>query len=333
MPATKLVTVYGATGAQGGSVVRSLLRDQSGIFKVRAISRNPESEGARALAAAGAELIKADGFKKEELLSAFAGSWGVFVNTNSDDPAVGQKNGPSETDIGKDVVEAAVEVGVKHFVYSGLASASLITKGEIPVECFDEKHAIAEYARSKASFSSVVVVSPGWYMENFLDKDVASLFGGLPYFPDEDGYLTLNWPHWGGNDQVPLAAIGADFGDYVHGVFLQPERYNGMFIQGFSQPRSLGDIAKDVQEVTGKKARFVPIEDWRSIETNDDRFLVTVRGMFGLCQHSGGCYYGTPNSTEAAFRLKQAAITAQGGNMDNVKLLTLREFSQKHLSE
>lgn len=191
-------------------------------------------------------------------------------------------------------------------------------------------------------------------MENFLDKDVASLFGGLPYFPDEDGYLTLNWPHWGGNDQVPLAAIGADFGDYVHGVFLQPERYNGMFIQGFSQPRSLGDIAKDVQEgispsqcrlnrsvlrlltthvVTGKKARFVPIKDWRSIETNDDRFLVTVRGMFGLCQHSGGCYYGTPNSTEVAFRLKQTAITAQGGNVDNVKLLTLREFFQKHLSE
>ena len=60
-----------------------------------------------------------------------------------------------------------------------------------------------------------MVVSPGWYMENFLDKDVASLFGGLPYFPDEDGYLTLNWPHWGGNDQVPLAAIGADFGDEV----------------------------------------------------------------------------------------------------------------------
>lgn len=86
MSATKLVTVYGATGAQGGSVVRSLLRDQSGIFKVRAISRNPESEGARALAAAGAEVIRADGFKKEELISAFAGSWGVFVNTNSDDP-------------------------------------------------------------------------------------------------------------------------------------------------------------------------------------------------------------------------------------------------------
>ncbi|KAF7556872.1 hypothetical protein G7Z17_g1110 [Cylindrodendrum hubeiense] len=333
MSATKLVTVYGATGAQGGSVVRSLLRDQSGIFKVRAISRNPESEAAKALAAAGAEVVKADGFKKEELISAFAGSWGVFINTNSDDPAVGQKGGPSETDIGKDVVDAAVEVGVNYFVYSGLASASNITNGEIPVECFDEKYAIAQYARSKDSFSSVVVVSPGWYMENFLDKDIASLFGGLPYFPDEDGYLTLKWPHWGGNDEAPLAAIGADFGDYVHGVFLKPDNYNGMFIQGFSQPRSLSDVAKDLQEVTGKKARFVPIEDWRSIETHDDRFLVTVRGMFGLCQHSGGCYYGTPNSTAVAFELKQAAISAQGGNREDVKLLTLKEFFQTHFSK
>ncbi|KAH7139804.1 hypothetical protein B0J13DRAFT_478121 [Dactylonectria estremocensis] len=332
MSASKLVTVYGATGAQGGSVVRSLLRNHSGIFQVRAISRNPDSEAARALAAAGAEVVKADGFKKEELVKSFAGSWGIFVNTNSDDPAVGQKNGPSETAIGKDVVDAAVEAGVKYFVYSGLASASIVTNDEVPIECFDEKHAIAEYARSKPSFSSVVVISPGWYMENFLDKEIASTFGGLPYFPDEDGYLTLHWPHWGGNDEAPLAAIGADFGDYAHGVFLQPEKYNGMFIQGFSQPTSLSDVAKDVQEVTGKKARFVPIEDWRSIETNGDRFMITVKGMFGLCQYSGGCYYGTPNSTEVAFELKQAAIMAQGREQGDAKLLTFKEFLQKNLS-
>ncbi|KAH7129287.1 hypothetical protein EDB81DRAFT_907372 [Dactylonectria macrodidyma] len=174
MSTQKLVTVYGATGAKGRSVVRSLLRDQSGIFQVRAISRNPDSESARALATAGAEVVKADGFKKEELVNAFAGSWGVFVNTNSDDPAVGQKNGPSETDIGKGVIDAAVKAGVKYLVYSGLASASNVTNGEVPIECFDEKHAIAEYARSKPSLSSVVVISPVWYMENFLDKEIAT---------------------------------------------------------------------------------------------------------------------------------------------------------------
>ncbi|KAK7408689.1 hypothetical protein QQX98_009157 [Neonectria punicea] len=312
MSATKLITIYGATGAQGGSVARSLLRDQSGLFKIRAISRNPASEAARTLAAAGVEVVKADGFNQKELAAAFEGSWGVFANTNSDDPSVGQKDGPSETDVGKGLVDAAVEAGVKHFVYSGLTSASIVTKGEIPVECFDEKHAIAVYARSKYAFSSVVVVSPGWYMENFMDRDIASLFGGLPYFPDEEGYLTLHWPHWGGNDEAPLAAIGADFGDYVHGVFLQPWKYHGKFIQGFSQSRSLDDVAKDVQEVTGKKARFVPIEDWRSIETDNDRFMTTVK---------------------VAYELKQAAVAAQGGRVSDVRLLTLKEFFQDHFSQ
>ncbi|KPM35784.1 hypothetical protein AK830_g10768 [Neonectria ditissima] len=356
MPQTKLVTIYGATGAQGGSVARSLLRDQSGLFKIRAISRDPTSKAASILKVAGVEVVKANGFNPEELVAAFAGSWGVFANTNSDDPSVGRKDGPSETDIGKGLVDAAVEAGVKHFVYSGLVSASITTNGEIPIDCFDEKHVIAEYARSKSAFDSVVVVSPGWYMENFLDRDIASLFGGLPYFRDPEGFLTLYWPHWGGNDEAPLAAIETDFGDYVHGVLLQPRKYHGQFIQGSSQARSLHDIAKDVQEgmspngiranspvetaakryprvVTGNKARFVPIEDWRSIQTENDRFMTTVKGMFGLCQHSGGCYYGTPNNSTTALELKQAAIAAQGGRASGAKLLTLKEFFQDHLSQ
>ncbi|KAK7430417.1 hypothetical protein QQZ08_002936 [Neonectria magnoliae] len=131
--------------------------------------------------------------------------------------SVGQKDGPSETDVGKGLVDATIEAGVKHFVYIGLTSASIVTNGEIPVECFD---------------------------------DIASLFGGLPYFPDEEGYLALNWSHRGGNDAAPFAAIGAGFDDSVHGVFLQPRKYHGKFIQGFSQSGSLDDVAKDVKMST-----------------------------------------------------------------------------------
>jgi uncharacterized protein YbjT (DUF2867 family) len=80
---TPLITVFGATGNQGGAVARSLLKNPS--FKVRALTRNPSSDASQALASQGAEVHQADGFDKKSMLSAFAGSWGVFVNINSDD--------------------------------------------------------------------------------------------------------------------------------------------------------------------------------------------------------------------------------------------------------
>lgn len=86
MSARKLVTVYGATGNQGGSVVASLLQNKAQAFSLRAITRNPESEKAKKLAAQGVEVVKADGFNRDQMLDAFRDSWAVFVNTNSDDP-------------------------------------------------------------------------------------------------------------------------------------------------------------------------------------------------------------------------------------------------------
>lgn len=80
----KLVTVYGGTGAQGRSVVRSLLQNKS--FKVRAITRDPSSKKAQEVASWGAEIVVADGWKKDQITAAFVGSWAAFVNTNSDDP-------------------------------------------------------------------------------------------------------------------------------------------------------------------------------------------------------------------------------------------------------
>jgi uncharacterized protein YbjT (DUF2867 family) len=86
MSAPQLVTVFGATGYQGGSVVQSLLQNKDKAFSVRGITRNPDSENAKALAAQGVEVVKADGFVKDQLLEAMKGSVFVFANTNSDDP-------------------------------------------------------------------------------------------------------------------------------------------------------------------------------------------------------------------------------------------------------
>lgn len=86
MSSPKFITIFGATGNQGRSVALSLLGNKAGAFRVRAITRNPDSDGAKALAQAGAEIFKADGTARDLMVAAFAGSWGAFVNTNGDDP-------------------------------------------------------------------------------------------------------------------------------------------------------------------------------------------------------------------------------------------------------
>lgn len=81
----KTITVFGATGSQGSSVINSLLKNASGDFALRGITRNADSDKSKALGARGVEMVPANGLVKDEMVSALKGSWGVFANTNSDD--------------------------------------------------------------------------------------------------------------------------------------------------------------------------------------------------------------------------------------------------------
>ena len=78
----KIIAVIGATGAQGGSLVRAIIADKGGSFAARAITRNVDSEKAKALAAAGVEVVKADIDDQKSLERAFAGAYGAFCVTN-----------------------------------------------------------------------------------------------------------------------------------------------------------------------------------------------------------------------------------------------------------
>lgn len=89
MATIRLITVYGATGSQGGSVIASLLENKTSGFALRGTTRSPESSKAADLKSKGVEVVKADGFVKSQAVDAFKGSWAVFINTNSDDPVRG----------------------------------------------------------------------------------------------------------------------------------------------------------------------------------------------------------------------------------------------------
>ncbi|MFH2055477.1 MAG: NmrA family NAD(P)-binding protein, partial [bacterium] len=77
----KIIAVVGATGAQGGGLVRAILADKSGEFAARALARNPDSDKAKELARLGAEVIKADVDNLASLEKAFAGAYGAYCVT------------------------------------------------------------------------------------------------------------------------------------------------------------------------------------------------------------------------------------------------------------
>jgi len=81
MSGSKIIAVVGATGAQGGGLVRSILADRDGPYAVRAITRDPGSDAARALADAGAEVVAADLTDPASVRRAFEGAYGAYCVT------------------------------------------------------------------------------------------------------------------------------------------------------------------------------------------------------------------------------------------------------------
>ncbi|KAI9372463.1 hypothetical protein BJX61DRAFT_552879 [Aspergillus egyptiacus] len=326
-----MITVYGATGRQGGAVARSLLKNAS--FRVRALTRTPDSEASRDLAGLGAEIHAANGFDYGSMVAAFTGSWGVFVNINSDDQAFKQ-DGHTEFDLGKTIVDAAVEAKVQHFIFSTGPSSSELTNGKIKSKAMDMKHKIEQYARNTPRFQSVNFICAAWYLENFLVKEIAPIFGGFPFIPDSEGILTFRCPRWGGNEDVPFVSITDDYGDLVHGLFLDPVRWNGTVVHGCSDILSFEELVGHFQEVTGKKARYDPVEpSWEAFETFGVPELEDTKLMFGVTQTTGGRYFGAePSEKNTAGELKRATAVALGLPEEKQGLVSVRDWFAKHFA-
>lgn len=110
------------------------------------------------------------------------------------------------------------------------------------------KYRIEQYAKQPGKFQTVTPINAAWYLENFLAKEVAPVFGGFPHFPDEEGYLTFRVPNWGGDNKVPFLSITDDYGDIVQGIFLDPARWNGHVVHGASQILSFDQLVANFEE-------------------------------------------------------------------------------------
>ncbi|KAL4860933.1 hypothetical protein BDV12DRAFT_208653 [Aspergillus spectabilis] len=317
-----LITVYGATGNQGGSVARSLLQNPS--FRVRALTRNPNSPASQALATQGAEVRQADGFSSDSMVNAFAGSWGVFAFN---------EGGPTEFDMGKTIVDAAAQAGVRHFIFSSGPDCLTLTGGKVRMNAADMKYKIEQYARQISAFETVGFICAAWFFENFLVKELAPVFGGFPFIPDKDGYLTLVAPKWGPKEDVPFIAMSDDFGDIVQGMFLDPKAVAGQVVHGCSDICSFDQLVGMFEKVTGSRARFRPLPSWEAFDTYGIPELNDTKAMFGFTQNNAGKYFGPePTEKETAGMLKLKTAVALKRPKGEQQLMSVERWFRKHFS-
>jgi uncharacterized protein YbjT (DUF2867 family) len=150
----KLIAVIGATGRQGGAVVRAL--QASGQFKVRALTRNPAKHPQLA-----DEVVLADLDRPETLKAAFAGAHGVFLVTNPWEP------GADERKQALAAVHAAKDAGVQHFIWSTLPNVETISRGKLDVPHFTHKAKIDRIV-SEAGFAHHTFVIAPFFYQNLL---------------------------------------------------------------------------------------------------------------------------------------------------------------------
>jgi uncharacterized protein YbjT (DUF2867 family) len=152
----KLVLITGATGHQGGATLRHLAK--RGGFKLRALTRKPDSDAAKALAALGAEVVAGDLDDAASLERALAGAWGVYGVQNTWEAGV-----EKEEEQGKRLAKLARDKGVQHFVYASVGSAHKATG----IPHFENKFRVEETVKA-LGFPSYAIIRPVFFMENLL---------------------------------------------------------------------------------------------------------------------------------------------------------------------
>lgn len=214
-----LVAVLGATGAQGGSVARTLL--EGGRFAVRALTRRPASAAALALARAGAEVVPADLDDPATLRAAFEGVHGLFAVT----PFWTHHSAARELGQARHVARAAAAAGVAHVVWSTQED----TRRWVPLEderwpapcgCWRVPHHDAKGA-ADAFFAEQGVPTTRLLLSFFWDN---LLRFGLQPQRAADGRLVLVLPM--GSRPLPGMAV-SDVGPVVQALLAQPRRWIG----------------------------------------------------------------------------------------------------------
>jgi uncharacterized protein YbjT (DUF2867 family) len=236
-PDAKLVAVLGATGLQGGAVARRLLADG---YRVRALTRKPSGRRAAALAAAGAEVRKADMFDTASLLDPFTGTVAVYSVQNHH---ISGYDG--EVRQGKNVADAVRKTGVPHLIYASAGPGKRDTR----VGSWDTKIAIADYARNLGV--PMTILRPMAFMELMTESKfypAASVWHVMPKLMGERRPVV-----WLAVDD--LAAIAAK-------AIAEPERFLGRDIPLASDVRSIAEVREIWLKIAKRPPPRFPMPRW-----------------------------------------------------------------------
>jgi len=282
-----LITVFGATGMQGGSFINALLAD--GTFAVRGVTRKPTEAKAQELTKRGVQVVQGDiAGPIEVLVEALKGSYGAFLMTNFWDPSLMT----SEKENGIKLIDAAHKAGVKHIVWSTLENVKKVSKDKYHVPHFTAKAEVEEYvrelqAKTPKAFEHVSFVAPSFYYQNF----------ALFFPPKQEGdTLVFTLP----KTKLLIAFDVEEIGPSILATFKNPAKYDGKRIDYYGTSSDPEEYIKSYSKVTGKKAKLVsvPLDVFGKLGFPGAGELADMFGWFDEFTYYG--LHGDPKSGQEA---------------------------------
>ena len=244
----KIIAVVGATGTQGGGLARAILADPNGGFAVRAITRDPNKDKAKALAAAGAEVVQADIDDVASLTKAFEGAYGVYGVTNFWEHFSAEK----EKSQAKNIAEAAKAAGVKHVFWSTLED----TRQYMPADdkrmpILQDKYRVPHFD-AKAEADSFFKDVPTTFLLTTFYWDNLYMFGLAPKRGEDGGY---KWAFPMGDKK--LAGIAAeDIGKTAYGIFKAGSQYIGKKVGIYGEALTIREMGEKLSSGLGIPAPY-----------------------------------------------------------------------------
>ncbi|KAL1969956.1 hypothetical protein VTN77DRAFT_7466 [Rasamsonia byssochlamydoides] len=248
----RLIAVTGATGNQGGSVAKLLLQFPE-LYRVRALTRNPDSEPAKKLAQLGAEVVKADLTVASDLPPVLRGCWGVFGVTNFYDTKIKDDPG-SEEQQGKNLVKAALQERVQCFVWSTLPSSAKLSAGQLVSRIYEGKHHVDDYIRETGLPATFV------YTGNFYENMV---FRTHVQYDSEKDVVEFRQPIILPETKLAMLYVEKDLAAIVKAIFdnwdSKREKLLHAYLYASNARVTPTDITSAIEKISGKRTIYTVI--------------------------------------------------------------------------
>ncbi len=260
MSEQKVIAVVGATGSQGGGLVRAILADQSREFAARALTRDPNSPKAHKLAAAGADVVKADLNDEASVRQAFDGVHGAFVVTNyyverTPEQDAARTRAEMELEQAAVAARAARGAGVGHVIWSTLEDTRLFFGDSDRVPTLEGRYKVPHFdAKGEADKTFTEYGVPTTLLRTtFFFEDFQ--MAGMGPARDQDGVLTLTVPM----ADRRLAGIAVeDIGKTALGIFKRGSGLIGKTVSIAGDFLTGEQYAAELSQALGEQVRYRP---------------------------------------------------------------------------